>query len=80
MQPPDQEGSGADRPMKPISLEEVMAGNLDPYINWGDSSSGGLTGTNDTVDTGELDADNDLIDPPDMGDGAPTSGPDDDPF
>jgi hypothetical protein len=60
MQPPDQEGNRADRPMKPITLEQAMAGNLDPYINWGDDQDGGLSSGSVTPDI--LNAGGNLID------------------
>jgi len=42
MQPTGEEEShgATERPLLPITLEQVMAAHLDPYINWGDGSSG----------------------------------------
>ncbi len=42
MQPVDEDGYGEGKP-KPVHLEEALDASLDPNINWGDDSSGGLS-------------------------------------
>jgi hypothetical protein len=75
------EGSyGVDRPPPAISLEQLLADQINPYINWGDGSSGSGGGLSVGGGGEEIEPiENTLIDPPGTTSGGGEGGLDDHP-